>query len=146
MRSPELISAMRPKASPEVFEYEFESSPLPSEAITILRHYCIVAPLKAKEKTSGGIILPDQSRQVEEYLAQYGKLEAIGELFYKTGALADCVNVPKIGDYVQFKPYTGRRWDCKEKGEKDFRPFLIMQDSDIIGVVNPAVIEYKIYA
>lgn len=77
---------------------------------------------KLEEKTSGGIILPDELRSKEEMAQLDAELIAIGEF-----AFADLVVQPKVGDTVKISKYAGLIY--KGSDEEEYR---IAFDDDIV--------------
>lgn len=92
------------------------------------------------EKTAGGIILSDYSKDAEQDNTQVAKVIAVGPLAYKNretmidwpeGAWA------KPGDYVFVPKYAGSRWYRKAPNRTDVRvEFVIFNDLDMVGLVD----------
>ena len=85
----------------------------------------VLEPLEAEEKTSGGILLPDNAKQKP----QQGKVIAVGpgKLNDKGVRLALAV---KIGDTVLFGKYSGSDVEVNTKEYK------IVRESEILGKVT----------
>ena len=85
----------------------------------------VLEPLEAEEKTSGGILLPDNAKQKP----QQGKVVAVGpgKLNDKGVRLALAV---KIGDTVLFGKYSGSDVEVNSKEYK------IVRESEILGKVT----------
>ena len=85
----------------------------------------VVEPLEAEEKTSGGILLPDNAKQKP----QQGKVVAVGpgKLTDKGSRTALAV---KVGDTVLFGKYGGS--DVEVNG----REYKILRESEILGKVT----------
>lgn len=86
----------------------------------------LVRPEAAEEKTAGGIIIPDTTRDQKDYAATRGHLLAKGP-----NAFADWGqgNAPIDGARVLFAQYAGKRF----KGD-DGESYIVMNDEDVIGV------------
>ena len=79
----------------------------------------VIAPAAAEEKTIGGIIIPDTAKEKP----LQGKVLAVG------GGTKDEEMVLKVGDTVLYGKYAGT--EVELDGEK----FLIMRQSDVLGVL-----------
>ena len=86
-----------------------------------------VRRIEAEEKTAGGIIIPDTAKEKP----QEGEVVAVGPgARDETGKLVE-LSV-KAGDRVLFGKWSGS--EVKIDGEE----LLIMKESDILGVIEPA--------
>ena len=93
-----------------------------------------------KDKTTGGIILPDAKR----YASAKGKIIALGETAGWTDAPSgngeiNHIQTLKIGDNVIFGRYSGTWLDASytDKGDvKDDGKLFICQDQDILAVIR----------
>ncbi|MDN5211411.1 co-chaperone GroES [Fulvivirgaceae bacterium BMA12] len=79
----------------------------------------LVEPAAAEEKTASGIIIPDTAKEKP----QRGEIVAVG-----TGKKDEPFNV-KVGDNVLYSKYAGQEITIEG------REFLIMKESDILGIV-----------
>jgi co-chaperonin GroES (HSP10) len=104
----------------------------------------------AKSKTSGGIILTNDSKDTEKWNTQVGKVINIGPLAFKNRNTMD--GWPEgqwcnEGDFVRVPKYGGDRWevplDEKPMGEKAM--FVIFNDLDIIGKVTGDPLKIKAF-
>jgi chaperonin GroES len=88
------------------------------------RHdYILIEPETAKERSEGGIYLPEQSREKQ----QQGKVLAVGP-----GALDSGVRIPpdvNVGDTVLFSKFSGTDLDV------DGKSVLLVHDHDVIAVL-----------
>ena len=87
---------------------------------------------KVKEKTDGGIIIPDQVKDVEDYLSVTGEVAAIGPLCWtnrETGKPWDGGPWCKVGDWVIIPKFTAF------KMEIDDDEYRIINNDEIIAVV-----------
>lgn len=68
---------------------------------------CVLVKVQEiKEKTVGGIYIPDSSREKMQYAKDSGTIVDIGE-----GAFSGVENPPKIGDEVMYSKYDGQVFD-----------------------------------
>lgn len=93
-----------------------------------------------KKKTSGGIILTDETVETEKWNTQVAKVVAVGPLAFRSrdkkelwpeGAWAE------PGDFVRVSKYGGDRWEVpisKERSEQAV--FAIFNDLDLIAKVT----------
>lgn len=84
----------------------------------------VVEVLEAKEKTKGGIVLPDTAKEKP----QEGKVVAAGK-----GRIEDGKVVPlevKAGDKVLYGKYSGTEVNIEEK------EYLIVKEEDILAIVK----------
>lgn len=95
----------------------------------------LIAIPSIKEKTEGGIILPDLLKDAEKTASIYGNVIAVGpdaygdEVKFPNGAYCE------VGDWVVFRSYTGTR--LKVNGME----FRIINDDSVEAVVtDPRVI------
>ena len=82
----------------------------------------LIQRLEDKEKTSGGIIIPDAAKEK----AQTGKVVAVGGGRYDAAGKVIPMNV-KAGDIVYFGKYSGT-----DAG----RDLLIVREDEILGIVE----------
>ena len=85
----------------------------------------LVKPIEAKEKTEGGIILPDTAKEKP----QEAKVIAIG----KGSVSEDGTKVPlevKVGDKILYGKYSGT--DINHDGED----YLILRQDDILAIIK----------
>ena len=85
----------------------------------------VIEVLEAKEKTKGGIVLPDTAKEKP----QEGKVVAVGK-----GRISDeGKTVPlevKVGDKVLYGKYSGTEVNLDDK------EFLIVKEEDILAIVK----------
>ena len=89
-------------------------------------------PIKVDEKTKGGIILPDEHKDREQFAQMQGTLIAVSPLAFTYADAADWGDSekPKPGDKVMFAKYAG----AAVKG-KDGADYRIINDKDISAVL-----------
>ena len=85
----------------------------------------VIEASEAKEKTKGGIVLPDTAKEKP----QEGKVVAIGK-----GRVADDGKIvpleAKVGDNVLYGKYSGTEVNIDEK------EYLIVKEEDILAIVK----------
>jgi chaperonin GroES len=84
----------------------------------------VVRRIEAEEKTKGGIIIPDSAKEKP----QEGEIVAVGPGGRDEAGKLTPIDV-KVGDRVLFGKWSGT--EVKLDGED----FLIMKESDIMGVI-----------
>ncbi len=85
----------------------------------------LVRRIEAEEKTAGGIILPDNVREKP----QEGEVIAVGSGTRAENGTVHALEV-KPGDRIVFGKWSGS--EVKVDGEE----FLVMKESDIVGIVE----------
>jgi chaperonin GroES len=103
-----------------------ESGILPTE------YKILVEPIKVDEKTKGGIILPDEHKDREQFAQMMGTLVAVSPLAFTYAdeeAWGDAEK-PKPGDKVMFAKFAGAA--VKGMNGKDYR---IINDKDLTAVL-----------
>jgi len=85
----------------------------------------VVKPLKAEEKTKGGIVLPDTAK--EKPLE--GKIAAVGKGKVLDNGKVQALEV-KTGDRVLYGKYSGTEIKIDEE------ELLIMREEDILAIVK----------
>ena len=91
--------------------------------------HLLVVPEKVKEKTAGGIYIPETTREKEQQAAIIGLLIAVG-----SGAWADLDDGSpwaKVGDKVIYARYAG----FNVTGQ-DGEPYLLINDNDVLAVLS----------
>jgi chaperonin GroES len=101
-----------------------------SSGITPVDLRIVVKPDPVEEKTSGGILLADTTKEKRKYAATRATLIAMGaNAFAEWGE----GNAPKVGDRVCFAQYSGA-----EQEGKDGERYVIMNDADLLAVIEEA--------
>jgi co-chaperonin GroES (HSP10) len=93
----------------------------------------IVLPRTVEEKTSGGIIIPDQTKEREEFARVEGILVAASPMAFQWDDWPDerADEKPKVGDRVFFAKY-----NATELTGKDGQKYWLMKDEAVIGVLK----------
>ncbi len=86
----------------------------------------LVKPAEEKDKTEGGIFIPDTAKKERP---QEGEIIAVGK--GKTNDSGEVIAPSvKVGDKVLFRKYAGTEI------EMDSQEFLIMGESDILAIIE----------
>ncbi|MDD4955011.1 MAG: co-chaperone GroES [Candidatus Omnitrophica bacterium] len=85
----------------------------------------LIQPLEAKEKTKGGILLPDTAKE----RPQEGKVIAVGEGKKNDEGKLVALSV-KVGDVVLYGKYSST--EITVDGEE----YLVVREDDIVAVVS----------
>ena len=93
-----------------------------------------------REKTEGGIVLVEDSRQFNKANTQLGKMIYLGPIAYRnrdTGQPWPEGTWVKAGDLVRVPKYGGDRFERKIPGSNDTAIFCIFSDHEIIAQIDP---------
>nr|ASN63200.1 co-chaperonin GroES [uncultured virus] len=98
-----------------------------------VRYGLVVRP-ETVEKKKGSIFLPDEVVDKHQWRQSQAVLVAMGDLAFTMGTPGNAGyfedrDAPKVGDTVFFREYNGQ-----QVAEKDGVRYLILQDSEILGV------------
>lgn len=96
--------------------------------------YTVVIELDpVKEKTAGGIFIPDSVQEIDKLSAQEGTLVAASPLAFTYEKWPEGSRIPTVGDRVLFKRHAG---SIHKRGEGDVkREFRLLNDKEIIAIV-----------
>jgi len=99
------------------------------------RYSVLVRPEKVETK-KGSVLLPDEIIEKEQWRQSQAVVVELGALAFTMGTPGspeyfEDRDAPKVGDVVSFREYNGQ-----QVAEKDGNRYLILQDSEILGVVN----------
>lgn len=108
-------------------------------------YFMLVEERKAENTSKGGIVLPSESIDAQQYLNVFGKVVAMGDNCYRH---KEFQNTPwcEVGDLIMFHKHSGMRIDVKAaNGDVDTR-YRLLKDNDVIATVNnPDVIRSAVY-
>ena len=98
--------------------------------------HVLVRPVSVKEKTKGGIIIPNSTKEDMSYLTTVGKVIKIGNLAYN-----DTDKFPKgpwckEGDYICYAKHAGQKIQYKE-----IKMILLYDDQVIMKVEDPKYLD-----
>jgi co-chaperonin GroES (HSP10) len=110
-------------------------------------YFMLVEERKAEIVSDGGILLPSETQEAQQYLNMFGTVVAMGESCYRH---KEFNNIPwcQVGDLIMFHKHTGMRVDRKKRGRpaKDRVRYRLMKDNDVLAVVtDPDEIEVAVY-
>ena len=99
-------------------------------------YHVLVRPVSIKEKTKGGILLPDSTRDDMAYLTTVGQVVAMGDLAYH-----DMEKFPKgpwgeLNDYVCYGKHAGQKIQYK-----GIKYILLYDDQIIMKVESPKTLD-----
>jgi co-chaperonin GroES (HSP10) len=69
----------------------------------------LVMPIAPKQMSVGGIILSAQTQEAESYLANVGRLVAVGDMAWHENRFPPGTRKPGVGDWVQWAKHAGQR-------------------------------------
>ena len=92
----------------------------------------LILPDSVEEKTRGGIIIPDTTREALEGAKTLATIIGIGEKAFDQGTEREWKDKPKIGDKVLIPTYEGYRLNKDQT--KDGREYRIILDRDILAI------------
>ena len=98
--------------------------------------HVLVRPVSVKEKTKGGIIIPNSTKEDMSYLTTVGKVIKIGNLAYN-----DTDKFPKgpwckEGDYICYAKHAGQKIQYKE-----VKMILLYDDQVIMKIQDPKYLD-----
>jgi chaperonin GroES len=103
----------------------------------------LIEPLRAEEKSKGGIILATETQEAQGHLTYVGRVIAMGD---------DCYQHPKfnqrrwcqVGDYVAHGRYAGQKMEVKD-GSGGYVAYRLLNDDEVLARVdNPDVVRIYI--
>jgi len=111
------------------------SIPTPDKVPQPVGYRILIRPRGIIEKTKGGIILTDSSKDSQAYLNSVGQIIAMGEECYSDRKKPWC----KVGDWVIFGRYAGARISVQKV------KMLLLNDDEIIATLeNPDIITQQL--
>ena len=87
----------------------------------------LIKPIEVEEKTKGGIILPQQTKEREAYAQQEGLLVAVGAIAFTE---PDWLEKPRPGDKVLFDKFAGGTVTGR-----DGQMYRLINDKEIAAVI-----------
>lgn len=94
-----------------------------------IEYKILVAPIEVDEKTKGGIIIPDQTKERDQFAQMQGTLVAVSPLAFSYEGTVEW-SKPKPGDKVLFAKYAGTVVDGK-----DGKKYRLVNDKDVAAVL-----------
>lgn len=99
-----------------------------TSGIIPLEYYVLIKMDPVEEKTKGGIILIEETREREGQAQSTGRLAAIGPLAFVYDMEND--TIPQIGERVAFPKYGG----LLRKGKDGFE-YRLLKDGDLTAII-----------
>lgn len=97
-----------------------------------MEYNVIVRPMETETKTKGGVILPDTSKEQNDWAQTEGILVAVSDMAFKNPDRPEGARVPKVGDKVTFARYAG----SSGRIEVDGVLHRILKDTDITSIME----------
>lgn len=97
-----------------------------------------------REKTQGGIVLVEDSKEFNKANTQLGKIVALGPIAFRnrdSGELWREGVWARPGDFVRIPKWGGDRFERKIPGTADTAVFCIFSDHELIAQVDPEAFE-----
>ena len=120
---------------------EFEADNVPAEKLpTPCGWRILIAPVKLREKTEGGIALPQASLEIAENFRNIAKVLAVGSCAYDDpsfrGGIVEGTKQPwcKVGDAIVFNCHDGERITIEHEKKKHNLRFI--KDSNVVSVIS----------
>lgn len=104
------------------------NDPTPLPELTLW--HVLVRPLAVKLMSKGGVIIPPSVRDDMKYLNTCGRVLRVGPLAYKHKDFEGMARLPKVGEFVLYDKFAGKKQTYK--GVK----LLLLQDRDIMQIVE----------
>jgi chaperonin GroES len=101
--------------------------------IGCIEYKVLVRPIKADEKSKGGILLPDQTIEKDQNAAMEGTICGLSPFAFTYEEWPLGARKPRVGDRVVFARYSG----INQRGA-DGVDYRIMNDKDIVAVRRPS--------
>ena len=95
-------------------------------------YHILVRPVSVKNKTKGGLLLPDSVKDDVAYLTTVGKVLAVGDLAYKDEDKFPNGKWCDVGDYVCYARHAGQKLYYK-----GIRLLLLFDDQVMMKVDEP---------
>lgn len=92
----------------------------------------LILPDVVEEKTTGGIIIPDSSRDDLQGAKTLATIIDIGEKAFDQGTNREWKNKPKVGDKILIPSYEGYRLNKDQT--KDGKEYRIILDRNILAI------------
>ncbi len=99
-------------------------------------HRVIIRPRPVEGVSKGGIVLVDETRDLEKRATQIGTVVAIGSQAWK--AFADGAPWCKVGDTVMYSRYSGSDVpeDVKRQVDPGAERLVVVNDEDVLSVIR----------
>ena len=98
--------------------------------------HVLVRPVSIKEKTKGGILLPNSTKDDMSYLTTIGEVIKIGDLAYNDNEKFPKGPWGQLGDYVCYAKHAGQKIQYK-----NVKMILLYDDQVIMKVQDPKFLD-----
>lgn len=112
------------------------SVPDPDPLPRINPYLILIRPLKVKEQSKGGILLPETFTERADYLATVGRILSVGELAYHDDDVWPRA-FNKVGDIVVYPKFGGEKLRYKGVSLVLFKPYDIKLTVDSPQDIDP---------
>lgn len=103
----------------------------------------------AKQKSAGGIVLVEETKDFEKWNTAVGKVIALGPLAYKnrdTGEPWPEGEWVQVGDFVRVPKWGGDRWEVSLSSEPgDVARFVVYNDREVIVKITGDPLRFRDY-
>ena len=115
----------------QLSDYELESEN--TSGIVPMQYKVLVRVEEAPEKTKGGLIIPDTSKDSMQFEVTRGQIVAVGPAaFTDEDQYPANTPVPQLGDFIWFDKHSGTQMRDKTIDRVLWR---VIEDTDITGLV-----------
>jgi chaperonin GroES len=115
----------------EESEAPYRSSPENLSGIQPSEFKVLILQDKVEQKSAGGIIIPDEAHERDQYAAMTGVIIAVSPLAFTYEHWPEGARKPSVGDHVVFAKYAG----ATVKG-RDGVEYRLVNDRDICAVMT----------
>lgn len=95
-----------------------------------VEYFVLVAPKQVEDRTAGGLYIPDQRKDKDQFAQKEGVLLAVSPLAFNFDEWPEDARKPQIGDRVLFS-----RYQADEVKGADGEPYWLMKDKAIMAVL-----------
>lgn len=136
------VAAQAEDRSPQKTVYAFDSLeeafPLADPGLEPFGSEVLVQLRTPPTRSKGGIIIPDEARETDQWNTQVAKIVAVGPVAFRnrdTMELWPEGSWAKPGEYVRVPKYGGDRWWVDSEGVDKKSLFVVFNDMDLVGRV-----------
>ena len=125
-----------------------EAFPTVDAGVEPLGHRVLVQLRTTKRKSSGGIVLVEDSRETEKWNTQVARIVSIGPIAWcnrDTGQPWAEGKWAGVGDFVRVPRWGGDRFEVPVEGQEEPALFLLANDHEIIAKITSDPLKMKSY-
>lgn len=112
-----------------------DTVPTPDKLPQPVGYRILIRPVPVVEKTKGGIILTDKSREDQSYLNSIGQIIAMGPECYSDRKKPWC----KVGDWILYGRYAGAKISVQNV------KMVLINDDEVLGTLeSPDIVSRNI--